>query len=314
MDPDSGTTRVRSGPDAEDTTEVLVLDGTTTQPVPAEPKRDRCTLTMLAGPTVGKMFPIEEDQVIIGRGSEAAACVPDRSLSRRHARVYRRGEGFYVEDLGSTNGTFLNGAAVKLPTKVHEGDRIQVGSGILFRVHLQDEVEQAATRRLYESAVRDPLTHVHNRRYLDERLVTEFAYSRRHLTPLSLLLVDLDHFKRINDTVGHLAGDAVLRVVAGAMQRMLRTEDLVARYGGEEFCVVARGIDGRNAMIVGERIRRTVEGLAIPWEGSTLRVTLSVGITTMDQEHPFPSVETLLAAADAALYRAKSGGRNRCRT
>lgn len=298
----------------EDTTEILVLDGAPRPVSSGAPKRDRCTLTMLAGPASGKMFTLDGDELVLGRGNDVGARIQDASLSRRHARLYRRGERFYIEDLGSTNGTFVNGEPVQLPTKLHEGDRIQVGASVLLRVHLQDEMEQAATRQLYESAVRDPLTQVHNRRYLDERLLGEFTYARRHLTPLSVLLVDLDHFKQVNDEIGHLAGDAVLRVVAGSMQRMLRTEDLVARYGGEEFCVVARGIDVRNAGIVGERIRRTVEGLAIPWEGRTLRVTLSVGIATMDPEHPFPSVQSLLAAADAALYRAKTTGRNCCRT
>lgn len=312
MEPITGLTRVVSSPaDEEDTTQVVTVDETS-KPSPAAPKRDRCTLSVLSGPMNGSMFQVEGEEVVLGRGSEAAVRIQDQSLSRRHARLYRSGERFYLEDLGSTNGTHLNGERIKLAARLHDGDRIQLGARILVRVHLQDAVEQEATRRLYESAVRDPLTQVYNRRYLDERLLAELAYARRHLTPLSVLLVDLDLFKRVNDEMGHLAGDAVLRVVAGAMQRMLRTEDLVARYGGEEFCVVARGIDARNAQILGERLRRTVEGLAIPWDGKTLRITLSVGIATMDPDHPASGVEALLARADAALYRAKATGRNRC--
>jgi two-component system, cell cycle response regulator len=298
----------------EDTTQVITLgEGPrSTRPVP---KRDRCTLTMLSGPTTGSLYTVADDEdLLVGRGSEASARVQDAGLSRLHARVWREAESYKIEDLGSTNGTYVNGRRLDDAQVLKEGDRIQMGGTVMFRVHLQDAVEQEATRRLYESAVRDALTQTHNRRYLDERLQAEFAFARRHLTPLSVLLIDLDHFKRINDTLGHLAGDAVLRVVATALQRMLRTEDVVARYGGEEFCVLARGTDARNAMIVGERIRRMVEGLQIPWEGKPVRVTLSVGVATMDETHPFGSVQALVGAADAALYRAKQAGRNRCAT
>ena len=169
-----------------------------------------------------------------------------------------------------------------------------MGSNILLRFHLHDAFEQEAAKRIYESAVRDPLTQSYNRRYLDERLASEYAFAARHGSPLSVILV------------------AVLRIVAGTMQRILRTEDLVARYGGEEFCVVARGIDARNAMIVAERIRKTVSSLNIPWEGRTLSVTLSAGVATLRKERPYPDVDAILAAADTALYRAKESGRNRC--
>jgi two-component system, cell cycle response regulator len=297
--------------DDADTTQVITV-GEGAAPSRPVAKRDRCSLTMLSGPTTGSLVTVERTGVVFGRGTDATVRIQEAGLSRTHARISRVGDAYQIEDLDSTNGTYVNGDRLTAPRKLEEGDRIQMGVSVLYRVHMQDATEQEATRQLYESAVRDPLTQTHNRRYLDERLKAEFAYARRHLTPLSILLVDLDHFKSINDTLGHQAGDAVLRVVATGMHRMLRTEDLVARYGGEEFCVVARGTDSRNAMIVAERIRRMVEALHIPWEGKPVRVTLSIGLATMDQATPFAGVQALVAAADAALYRAKEAGRNRC--
>lgn len=275
-------------------------------------KRDRCTLTMLAGPTTGAIYTVDEDQLVFGRGREAKARIQDRNLSRLHARIYVEGQSWKIVDLGSTNGTFVNGEPVDAPRELVEGDRIQMGREVLLRFQLHDEFEQEATRRIYESAVRDPLTRVHNRRYLDERLEGEFAFARRHGTALSVLILDIDHFKQVNDEKGHLAGDAVLRVVAASIHRILRAEDVVARYGGEEFCVVARGVDQNNALIIAERLRRTVEQLKIPCEGETIRVTISCGVATFRPDHAYADVEGLLADADSALYRAKESGRNRC--
>ncbi|MFW5920363.1 MAG: GGDEF domain-containing protein [Polyangiales bacterium] len=306
----TGAVNTGQRPDEDTTGQFPVETGAGGGAVPA-PKKDRCTLTVLAGPSAGALFTVE-DELVFGRGAEVSARIEDRGLSRRHAHVFRKDERFFLTDLGSTNGTFVNGRQIgHQPHELEEGDRVQMGRNVMLRVQLQDEFEQQAAKRLYESVVRDALTRVYNRRYLDERLESEMAYAQRHNTPLSVLLVDIDHFKQINDTHGHPAGDAVLRVVATAMVRMLRAEDVVARYGGEEFCVVARGIDARNAQIVGERIRRTIEGLKIPGDGRQLNVTVSVGVATFRASRWYSTVSALVGDADAALYRAKERGRNR---
>jgi diguanylate cyclase (GGDEF)-like protein len=159
--------------------------------------------------------------------------------------------------------------------------------------------------------VTDVLTRVHNRRYFEDRLAGEMSFALRHAAPLSLLLFDVDHFKKVNDTFGHAAGDAVLRVMAATVKRMVRTEDLVARYGGEEFAVIARGIGHRNAMIFGERVRKTVQACVVPWDERPIHATISIGVATVEQGSPIDGTRALVAAADAALYRAKNGGRNR---
>jgi len=279
---------------------------------PSAVRRDRCTLTVLAGPLPGRVVAVDRDSLVLGRCEEADVHLDDRGLSRTHVRIFRRQDTWYVEDLDSTNGTWVQGDRLCGARQLAEGDRIQLGEGVLLKTSLQDALEQQATRRLYESAVLDPLTRVHNRRYLDERLEEELAFAQRHHTCLSLLLLDIDHFKRINDTLGHQAGDAVLRVVAGTLHKMIRTEDLVARYGGEEFVVVARGIDAANAMIFAERIRRLVAGLSIPWEGRPVHVTVSIGVATFSVERRYGRSTDLVEDADRALYRAKESGRNRC--
>lgn len=291
------------------TQEVPVGAGTNMRFV-ANPK-DRASLVVLAGPTPGAMATLEGDELIMGRGEEAHMCIEDAGLSRMHARVFRQDDGYYVEDLKSKNGTFVDGKPVRSARRLNEGDRILIGRDTVLKFSLQDVFEQEAARRLYESAVRDPLTQIYNRRYVDERLKGEFAFALRHGTPLSVLMVDIDKFKQVNDTWGHPTGDEVLRVVAATIQRTIRTEDLVARYGGEEFIVIARSTDASNAVVLGERIRRVVQKVSIMHEQHTLQVTISVGVSTRTMDKPYPTLEALVSAADQALYTAKEDGRNR---
>jgi len=270
----------------------------------------QATLTILTGPDPGAVYKLEVPNTVIGRSDDVTITIVDRGLSRRHAQVVRLPDGFLLEDLGSTNGTFYNGERISEARTLENGCRIQIGENTVLRFSLQDELEQEAAQKMYEMTVRDPLTRLHNRRYLDERLRTEFAYAARHKTTLSVLVIDVDYFKRVNDTVGHQAGDAVLRSLAASLRRMVRIEDLLARYGGEEFVVAARGIDEQSAGVFAERIRGSVELLEIPWEDSRLRITVSVGLAHMGARR-YPASEALVAAADGALYRAKKNGRNR---
>lgn len=256
------------------------------------------------------MFTLDRGQLVFGRAEDCNARIDDPSLSRRHARVTRSAGGFAIEDLDSTNGTAVNGNPIT-SSRLRDGDRIELGPYVLLSCRMQDALEQEATNRLYESAVRDALTNVHNRRYLDERLLAEFAFALRHKSGLCVLVVDADHFKSVNDTYGHAVGDEVLKTMASQMKRVVRAEDLVARYGGEEFCVVARNIDKSAALVLAERLRRMIEVASVYTTGHEVRVTASIGIATMDAEKAYPDVQAFLAAADAALYEAKRRGRNR---
>lgn len=280
----------------------------------AQPRRDLASLTLLAGPTPGTIWHLEGEEMVIGRDAAAHVSLDDPGLSRLHARLFRDGDGYYIEDLGSTNGTFVAGTKVTSPKKLVEDERVMMGQGVVFKFALQDALEQEAVNRLYQAAVKDPLTFLYNRRYLDERLSGEFAFALRHGTPLSVLMVDIDHFKSVNDTHGHQAGDEVLKSVAQVVQKTVRVEDVAARYGGEEFIVVARGADPLSAQSLAERLRRMVQKTPVAHpsvSGEFIQVTISVGTATRTPDRPYTTVDALIGAADSALYAAKLAGRNR---
>jgi diguanylate cyclase (GGDEF)-like protein len=266
---------------------------------------------VLAGPETGLSRMLDGEEMVLGRGRECDMVLPDSALSRRHCRVVRTRDGLAVEDLGSSNGTFVDGQPATGRQPLDEGSRLQIGRHTLG-IALQDQLEHQASRQLYEYSMRDPLTGIHNRRYLDQRLDEEFSYALRHRSGLSVLIADLDFFKRINDTWGHPAGDVVLRHAAETMQRCVRKEDVLARFGGEEFAVLGRIQLPEGALALGERMRKFIERTSVTHQGHLIRFTASVGIASMLPDRDYDSVSALLAAADKALYRAKAGGRNRC--
>jgi two-component system cell cycle response regulator len=274
-------------------------------------QRDRALLTVLTGLNAGQVFTLDIDETTIGRGREATVRIEDVGISRTHSRVVRTMDGkFVVEDLSSTNGTFVAGTKIER-TELHTGDRIQVGPNVVLRFAILDEAEEQLAHQLYEASTKDGLTKVYNRKYFVERMAAEVAYALRHKSPLAVVLFDLDHFKKVNDTHGHLAGDVVLRVVAAQVQRTIRTEDVLARYGGEEFVVLVRGIPHPNVAHFGERVRKAVERLSIPWEQLQIRATISVGVGSLSELPDTATGDNVLHLADERLYSAKSGGRNR---
>jgi diguanylate cyclase (GGDEF)-like protein len=295
----------------EETTAVVRIADVEGAPRVVGSARDRCSVTVLAGPAMGALVALTGESLVVGRGADCELRIDDPGLSRRHVQVVRRGDEPTIEDLGSRNGTLVDGELLVAPRAVHDGARVTIGRDTVLRISLQDALEEGAQRKVYESAVRDSLTGLYNRRYLDERLPAEVAYAVRHRAPFSLIVIDLDHFKRVNDTFGHLAGDAVLRLTAAMLVRMVRTEDVVARWGGEEFIVVARGTGLRNAQILAERMRRSIEQMAIPLQGAVHHITVSMGIAAVEGEPARVDAAALIAAADAALYEAKGTGRNR---
>jgi two-component system, cell cycle response regulator len=272
-------------------------------------KRDRAYLVVLAGSAVGEMYKVDQERTIIGRGGKAQIRLIDDGISREHAEILVQGNEVFLHDLGSTNGTFCNG--VKVDTKpLADGDKILVGSTTILKFTYHDNLDEVFQRQMYESALRDGLTKAFNKKYFTDRLESEFMFSVRHSAPLSLVMFDIDHFKKINDSYGHQAGDAVLTDLSGLMMMSLRTEDVFARYGGEEFAVICRGSDLAQGQVIGERLRRAVEGRQFGYEGKVIPVTISVGLAGM----PDPKIKdaaAFVAAADAALYRSKQGGRNR---
>ena len=272
-------------------------------------------LLVLSGKETGRIFSLSKAEVTIGRSEEVDVLIVDPSISRRHAKLRLISpEAVSLEDLGSKNGTFFDGQRIS-QIDLRDGDRFQLGASTILKLTYQDRIEQEFQRQLYESATRDGLTGLFNKKFLVDRLCAEFAYCVRHGVKLSLCMVDIDRFKGINDRFGHLAGDSVLAQISRLLHGASRTEDIVCRYGGEEFVVLLREIDERGAARYAERIRRRVERAEFQFidkDGSqrSIKATISVGLATLGVRG-FATIDDFITAADKQLYHAKRTGRNR---
>jgi diguanylate cyclase (GGDEF)-like protein len=260
--------------------------------------------------SIGKMFKLEGLEMILGRSADNAIQIEDDGISRKHAKVMLGPDGkFMLVDLGSTNGTYLNGHKVNARA-LQDGDKIQIGSNTVLKFSLQDALEEEYQRGIYESATRDDLTKLFNKKYFLDALKKEFSYCTRHRVPLSLMLFDVDHFKKVNDVYGHPCGDHVLMNIAQRVTETVRSEDVLARYGGEEFAVMLREQGADKAQVCADRCRRAVAQTPFTFNGQEIPVTISLGIATLF-EGDFKTPEELIAEADRYLYKAKAGGRNR---
>ena len=278
---------------------------------PSAVQRSRAVLTVSKGSEVGRVISLVQGEVTLGRSEECTVWFHDPSLSRVHAQITYAVQEYVLTDRASTNGSYVNDRRVLSPTALRDGDHVRLGADTTLRFSMVDENEEQALRRMYESAARDALTGVSNRKSFDERLSAELAFAQRHNSPLCLMLIDVDFFKRVNDTYGHQAGDAVLHAVAQVLERSVRAEDMVARYGGEEFAVIARATDLRGAAVMAERLRQNVALEAVEHQGRVLRVTASVGVASLVCCGATRDKPTLIALTDARLYRAKQLGRDR---
>jgi diguanylate cyclase (GGDEF)-like protein len=253
------------------------------------------------------MYKLKGDRVVLGRGDKTDVRIVDDGVSREHAVVQREGGKIVLVDMGSTNGTFCNG--VRIPRQeLTDGDKISIGASTILKFTFQDHVDEHYQKQLFESALRDGLTSTFNRRYFLDRLHGELRFAVRHTKPIALLFVDIDHFKKINDTYGHQAGDQVLAGVARVMMTTIRAEDVLARYGGEEFAIICREIEADGAESLARRLVAAVAQKPFEFLGQQIPVTISVGAAV---DRGKAETQALIAAADAAMYEAKRSGRNR---
>jgi diguanylate cyclase (GGDEF)-like protein len=261
------------------------------------------------GDSAGEVLSLPRSPTLIGRSGSAHVHVVDTTVSRAHARITYEAGAYHIEDLGSQNGTEIAGRRVTR-AKLRDGDLVQIGQHAFFRFQLMDQAQEDVLKRLYDSSMRDPLTGAENRRSLDSRLQSEIAFASRHKRPLSVILLDLDFFKQINDRHGHHAGDEVLRTVAATIRNQLRTEDVLARYGGEEFAILLRDTALAEAVLVAERLRQRIARTTISVDGADIGVTVSGGCSSLSC-CVGTTPEELVGIADRRLYRAKRLGRNR---
>lgn len=272
----------------------------------------RGVFSVVGGADAGRVLSVPESETVtLGRDGDCTYPFDDASLSRIHARVMRVATEYVIRDDGSTNGTFVNDQRLERAYSLKDGDRVQLGKNTVMRFALVDDEEEKALRNVYDASIRDALTGVYNRKHLEDRITSEIAYAVRNATELCAIIVDVDHFKKVNDTYGHLAGDAVLKTVAAILTRTLRPEDVLARYGGEEFVVLARGIPVESAVTLADRMRQMLAAQPIPFESQTIPITASAGVASLRDCGGNPERAMLLGTADGRLYRAKEEGRNR---
>lgn len=269
---------------------------------------DQCCLVQIyPADVVDGMLLLEKDELVLGRDNGTDLVLPDHSVSRRHARLTRDETGYELQDLGSTNGTFVDG---QLIDRVHlkSGDTIRLGS-FLFKFLSAGSVESQYHETVYSALTRDALTGTMNKRYLLETLSRTIASAVRQARPATVIMVDIDHFKGVNDTHGHLVGDEVLREFGRRVGLACREDDLLARYGGEEFCILLAATGATEALEVAERCRQIVCDEPFQTAAGPLSITASFGFACLDPKTAESGTD-LIGRADAKLYEAKHGGRN----
>ncbi len=263
-------------------------------------------LVVVSGTGIGSRFDLGEFATI-GRESGVDIRLPEPSVSRMHCRVWRKRGGYWVTDLGATNPTRVNGMKVE-SMPLLEGDILTVGD-IMLKMLGPRSPENALVAALHDQATRDNMTGLANRRFFRAAMEREFAGTQRG-RQVALLVVDVDHFKQINDKWGHPVGDRVLVAVARTMVDRLRSSDLAGRIGGEEFAVLLPDTPEADAIKVAENLRASLEAMVIEEEGQGIPVTASVGVAVASAGTD-ATADVLYARADAALYESKRTGRNK---
>jgi diguanylate cyclase (GGDEF)-like protein len=260
---------------------------------------------IISGDDMGRRFELGKQEVSIGRAETCTICVNTDQVSRKHASVQHILGRYYIVDLRSTNGTFVNEQKVER-AKLMDGDQIRVGKTVLK--YTESHVEQRYFEHVFNLASMDALTGAFNKRYFDETFGKELQRAQQTSVPLSIVLFDIDHFKKINDTYGHPAGDAVLKNVASAVSAQLRDGDSLFRVGGEEFALVLSATQHALALQAAEAVRSLIESLVTDFMGTRIVATLSLGVAEAQSGE---EATALYQRVDSLLYAAKRGGRNR---
>jgi diguanylate cyclase (GGDEF)-like protein len=278
--------------------------------IPSE-KRDALIRIFPPGMEMGRKWELGKKEITLGRDSGCEIRVRGSSVSRQHARLSLKGGKRWITDLKSRNGSFVNDFPAASRALDH-GDLLRIGDTI-FKYLNCNRIEMAYHEEIYKMTTVDGLTGAFNKSYFLETLKNELSRARRYLHPLSLLLFDIDHFKKVNDTFGHLAGDRVLKSLAQITFERLRHADTFARYGGEEFAVLLPETGRQGATELAEQLRSHIALSSFRFNGEEIPVTVSIGVATSSPSRKI-SGEEMVQQADQMLYQAKSEGRNRVRS
>jgi two-component system, cell cycle response regulator len=285
----------------------IIAENTAVSALNPKGGKKKACLVQYNGTHLGKRFLIEGSEVIAGRSPECKIVVAEQSISRQHAKFLQDGVGVSIEDLGATNGTFVNDQRINQRTVLKDGDIVRFGT-ILFKYFSHNNIENLFHDKIYRMATIDAGTQIFNKKYLLESLDTEFQFARTYERPLSVIMYDLDFFKKVNDIHGHNAGDFILKESAQLVSTLIRKDDIFARFGGEEFCIVLPNADISVAVELAERIRIKVESHSFKFDNKVLTQTFSMGVAQLTAEMQNPL--EILEAADKKLYMSKEGGRN----
>jgi diguanylate cyclase (GGDEF)-like protein len=298
-------------------------DATPVLLTPEEPSavEGSACLVVLAGNELGRRYVLTAAGADLGRDAACEVAIDDSSVSRRHSRIRHGVHGFEILDLGSTNGTVVNDVRIEGARSLRIGDLIKVGRTAL-KFLSGSSIETDYHAEVYRLSTTDALTQIYNKRYLNGHLERELSRSLRYGRHLSIILFDIDHFKQLNDTHGHLAGDAALVEVVARVQRTIRRADTLGRFGGEEFVVIAPEVPLGRARVLAEKLRASVCEAPVRFEGLELCVSVSVGVADIEEYlATFAAVgddgravpadpQRLFKLADLKMFGAKQAGRN----
>ena len=282
----------------------IVDDGPTGKTNPFVPY-----IVVLAGDSVGKVIKLDPDKPMrAGRVRDCEICFDCENISREHLVLEVTDEGTTrLTDLGSTNGTLVNGKKID-SVILEDGDRICMGN-VILRYSVKDNLEFDFQQELYDKATRDPLTGAFNKRYFMETFHKEFSFHKRQKMPLSLILFDLDDFKRLNDTYGHVNGDIVLKSLAREIMSCMRREDTFARFGGEEFVALFRFTPRTNALAITKKLLELVRAMQFSTPSVEFSTSATFGVASLEDDN-YTTPDEMLMAADQNLYIGKNQGKN----
>lgn len=264
-------------------------------------------LSLIIGPKqwIGKTWFLTKDQTF-GRDKDTSdVYIPDNSLSRAHVRIVVSGKNIQVQDVGSTNGSFLNNQKMD-PEKVYtlnNSDILRLGE-IVFKFVASGNIEAKSIFHVQDQMYTDSLCQIHNRKYMEDK-GQEMIRQKKHVSFISF---DLDHFKKINDQYGHIGGDFILTCVSSLVRNSIRKSDIFCRMGGEEFSLMLE-CDKETAFQLAEEIRNKIANEVFEFEDQSIRVSVSMGVAEIQKTDK--SWQDLYKRADKALYQSKKEGRNR---
>ena len=273
--------------------------------------RTVASLSLISGPQSGSFYYLtSNNELILGSSIEATIQISDQGVSRKHIRFYFSNDDAFIEDLESANGSYLNGTKITSATSVKDGDQIAIGASTVIKFNISNKLDAEYQQHIADQLTRDSLTNALNKRTFIQVLHQEYLFAKRHSLAVCVLFIDIDRFKDINDTYGHLLGDEILKHIYNLLHQNSRTDDYVYRFGGEEFTIICRNLTTHEGLQYAERIRSYINSSPYNYDSQSIEITVSIGVSSYPEDGT-ETIAELVKSADDAMYQAKSMGRNK---